>query len=303
MPQDRSSGAAGNRYGRECGERIAAALGAEKIRADGNSNECLLDGQRVVIKCSKAATQQQVGVYITMLERLDAVVGAFENRNLSTDIVKLSKKDYVEGMRVRSYASGDLGLVHRKSFAEKGVLLLALPPFEVPANKGAHQQERALRVPPGDEGEQGKRIREILATVKPLAAEYYQLTGKPLGVTGEVAEYVAAELLGLTLVPARTVGYDALRGTERIQIKGRAYGKKAKPGQRMSRIKLDAPCDTVLLVLLNNATLEAREMWEAPYSLVCNCLARPGSKARARGALSVSSFKRIASRIWKTGEE
>ena len=51
------------------------------------------------------------------------------------------------------------------------------------------------------------RVREILAAVKPLAAEYYQLTGKPLGVTGEVAEYVAAEILGLELVPPRTRGY------------------------------------------------------------------------------------------------
>ena len=99
-----------------------------------------------------------------------------------------------------------------------------------------------------------------LATVKPLAAEYYRLTGKPLGVTGQVAEYVAADLLGLTLTPARTTGYDALRGTERIQIKGRAYGKDAKPGQRMSRIKIDAPCDIVLLVLLDNATLEPRSL-------------------------------------------
>lgn len=144
------------------------------------------------------------------------------------------------------------------------------------------------------------RVREILAKVKPLAVEYYRLTGKPLGVTGEVAEYVAAEILGLTLVPARTVGYDALRGKERIQIKGRAYGAKAKPGQRMSRIRLDAPCDTVLLVLLDNATLEAREMWESPYASVCECLARPGSKARARGALSVSAFKHLPSarRVW-----
>jgi len=140
-------------------------------------------------------------------------------------------------------------------------------------------------------GENDARVREILATVKPLGAEYYRLTGKPLGVTGEVAEYVAAEVLGLTLVPARTIGYDALRGKERIQIKGRAYGAKAKPGQRMSRIKLDAPCDTVLLVLLDNATLEAREMWEAKYESVCECLRRPGSKARERGALSVSAFK------------
>jgi len=137
------------------------------------------------------------------------------------------------------------------------------------------------------------RVRDILAAVKPLAAEYYRLTGKPLGVTGEVAEYVAAEILGLKLVAARTVGYDALRGRERIQIKGRAYGMNAKLGQRISRIKLDAPCDSVLLVLLDNATLEPREMWEAPYASVCECLARPGSKARARGSLSVSAFKRL----------
>ena len=144
------------------------------------------------------------------------------------------------------------------------------------------------------------RVREILATVKPLASEYYRLTGKPLGVTGEVAEYVAADILGLKLVEARTVGYDALRGEEKIQIKGRAYGKNAKPGQRISRIKLDVPCDTVLLVLLDNATLEPREMWEAKYASVCDCLRRPGSKARDRGALSVSAFKHLptARRVW-----
>jgi hypothetical protein len=139
----------------------------------------------------------------------------------------------------------------------------------------------------------GVRIRGILANVKSLAVEYYRLTGRPLGVTGEVAERVAAELLGLKLRDARTVGFDALRGTERIQIKGRAYGEKAKPGQRISRMKRNAPCDTVLLVLLDNLDLEVREMWEAPYASVCECLERPGSKARERGALSVSEFKRI----------
>ena len=70
------------------------------------------------------------------------------------------------------------------------------------------------------------RVREILATVKPLAAEYYRLTGMPLGVTGEVAEFVAAECRGLELADARTAGYDAIRngpgGPVFIQIKGRA---------------------------------------------------------------------------------
>jgi hypothetical protein len=147
-------------------------------------------------------------------------------------------------------------------------------------------------------GETETRVCEILATVKPLAAEYYRLTGKPLGVTGEVAEYVAAQILGLKLTPARTTGHDALRGAERIQIKGRACSKDAKTSQRISRIKTNAPCDTVLLVLLDNATLEPREMWEAPFASVAVYLARSGSKARARGALAVSEFKRIACLVW-----
>lgn len=146
------------------------------------------------------------------------------------------------------------------------------------------------------------RVREILAEIKPLAAEYYRLTGKPLGVTGEVAEYVAAETLGLELAPARTAGYDAIRavagGIERIQIKGRAYGADAKPGQRLGLIKRNAECDTVMLVLLDNATLALREIWEAPYPAVVERLDRPGSKARERGALGVSEFKRLARRIW-----
>ncbi len=148
------------------------------------------------------------------------------------------------------------------------------------------------------DSKEARRIRVILARIKPLAAEYYRLTGKPLGVTGEIAEYVAAEKLGLTLTPARTEGHDALRGRKRIQIKGRAYGKNAKPGQRISRIRLNASCDSVLLVLLDSETLEPNEMWEAPYRKVCKCLSRPGSKARARGALSVNTFKAIARRVW-----
>lgn len=144
-----------------------------------------------------------------------------------------------------------------------------------------------------------QRVKDILAAVKPLAIEFYAITGKPLGVTGEMAEYAAAEILGLTLAPARTQGYDALRGEERLQIKGRAFGSQSKKSQRISRIKLDAPCDAVLLVLLDSATMECREIWEAPYLAVCECLRRPGSKSRERGALGVSAFKKVAKKIWQ----
>jgi hypothetical protein len=50
------------------------------------------------------------------------------------------------------------------------------------------------------------RVREILSEAKRLAVEYYRLIGKPLGITGEVAEYVAAETLGLKLAPLRNPG-------------------------------------------------------------------------------------------------
>lgn len=153
------------------------------------------------------------------------------------------------------------------------------------------------------ESPSAQRVREILAVVKPLAAEYYRLTGKPLGVTGEIAEYVAAERLGLELAPARTPGYDALRrmpdcSLVRIQIKGRAFGPDTKRSQRLGKISRNGECDTVLLVLLDNASLEPREMWEAPYAEVIARLDRPGSKARERGALGVPEFKRIAQLIW-----
>lgn len=153
-----------------------------------------------------------------------------------------------------------------------------------------------------EEDAKAERVRAILAAVKPLAAEYYRLTGKPLGVTGEVAEYVAAEVLGLDLAPPRTQGYDAIRNTaegpQRVQIKGRAYGEDAKPGQRLGTIKRGAPCDTVLLVLLDNRTLDPREMWEASYQDVEARLNVPGSNARDRGSLGVSEFKRMAVKVW-----
>jgi hypothetical protein len=46
------------------------------------------------------------------------------------------------------------------------------------------------------------RVMEILDQAKRLAREYYALTLKPLGITGEVAEYEAARILQLELTPA-----------------------------------------------------------------------------------------------------
>lgn len=47
------------------------------------------------------------------------------------------------------------------------------------------------------------RVMQILADAKRLAQDYHELTGRPLGVTGEVAEYEAVRLLGLEPAPVR----------------------------------------------------------------------------------------------------
>jgi hypothetical protein len=75
--------------------------------------------------------------------------------------------------------------------------------------------------------------------------EYRDLTGKPLGITGEIAEYEAARPLGIDLSVARQAGYDAIQqtssGPQEIQVKGRCILRDSKPGQRIGGIKLDKP--------------------------------------------------------------
>jgi hypothetical protein len=153
--------------------------------------------------------------------------------------------------------------------------------------------------------EKNEKIKQILADVRRLAVEYYQLTKKPLGCTGEIAEYIAAEKLGLKLVAARAAGYDAIRETsereEKIQIKGRAHDRRRKPGQRISRIRIDSECDKVLLVLLHNDDMQPYEIWEADFEDVKKHLQRePISKSHARGALGLAEFTRLptACKVW-----
>ena len=146
-------------------------------------------------------------------------------------------------------------------------------------------------------------IAGILADAKALAKKYRKLTGKPLGITGEVAEFSAAKILGLKLAGARQSGYDAIRDENgrkiKIQIKGRCIPANAKPGQRLGSILLDKEWDTVLLVLMDE-DLEVLSMYEATRSVIESALLAPGSKARnERGALAVSKFKTIGHEVWK----
>ena len=152
------------------------------------------------------------------------------------------------------------------------------------------------------EGDTAEQIAALVSQIRPIAAQYYRLTGKPLGVTGEIAEHHAANLLKLELAPARTSGFDAIRrgnsGIERIQIKGRAISDKPKAGQRLGTIKRYAACDVVMLVLLSNETLEAVEIWEASMSDVLELLNETDANSRKRGSLAITTYKRKARRVW-----
>jgi hypothetical protein len=146
-------------------------------------------------------------------------------------------------------------------------------------------------------------IFEILGKAKRLAQAYRQLTGKPLGITGEVAEYEAARILGVELTPARHAGHDAIEhinGTvRRLQIKGRCLLDNCKPGQRLGSIRIEKEWDAVLMVLLDQ-NFDAVEIFEAERTPVVAALTAPGSKARnERGAMAVSKFKSIGKLRWR----
>lgn len=143
-------------------------------------------------------------------------------------------------------------------------------------------------------------LRTVIQEATKIAKQYRELTGKPLGITGEVGEFIAAELLGLELTDARQPGYDAIAPDgRRIQIKTRCLLPNAKLTQRLGCIKLDHEWDTVILMLING-NFEPLAVYEALRDDVERELLRPGSRARnERGALGVKKFISIARLLWK----
>jgi hypothetical protein len=147
-----------------------------------------------------------------------------------------------------------------------------------------------------------EEVFEILGAAKKLAQRYRTLTGKPLGIAGEVAEFEAARLLGVKLVEARQAGYDATRlengVTHRLQIKGRCVPSGASKSQRLGGIDIKKEFDGVLLVLMDEH-LNATAIYEADRAPVIEAITKPGSKARnERGALAVSKFISIGRKVW-----
>lgn len=153
---------------------------------------------------------------------------------------------------------------------------------------------------------QDDRVMQVLHDAKLLAQEYRRLTGKPLGITGEVAEYEAARILGLELSRVRQAGFDATEhanGTQRrLQIKSRCILQNSKRSQMVGSIDTEKDFDAVLLVLLDH-NFDAFEIYEAERAAVIRILEVPGSRARnERGAMAVSKFRSIGRLRWKRSD-
>jgi len=150
-------------------------------------------------------------------------------------------------------------------------------------------------------------IDKLIAETRRLATEFRRSTGQTLPVSGEIARYDAARLLGLTLCEPRTGGIDAIgkgqREGKRIVVKSRIVTNEKKSGARIGQLNLNSEWDTLLLVIMDDE-YEPCEIYEATREEVEDALSESSSR-KNRGALSVAKFRNISWLIWtrETGLE
>jgi hypothetical protein len=123
MTQDETSGATANAYGHKTARLIAEKLGALPV-SDG-CNEFAYEGRLVTIRCARRTTTD-VGVTYTMLDRVDGVIGAFEDDDAVYTLIEMTPSLYRMKMR-DSKKEGKVGLVRRRTFEERGRILRTVP--------------------------------------------------------------------------------------------------------------------------------------------------------------------------------
>lgn len=154
-----------------------------------------------------------------------------------------------------------------------------------------------------DVGVDFEALSELIAAARKVALAYRALTGRPLGVTGEVGECEAARLLGLRLAPVRENGFDAVDNAgKKYQVKARCLPDGGSKGQRFGSINVDAEWDYVLAVSLR-ANLTTRTIFQADREAVLKELNRrkanrDENSRRIRSDLPESVFRRIGCQVW-----
>ena len=121
MPQDQVSGARAVQYGLDTAKKIAQKIGAVKI-GNARSNEYEINGRKILIKCARQNTKS-VGVPYQLLDRVDTILGSFENENGSYDLYQMAPNIYRENMRPTSStgnSAGRVGMVRKSIFLNQG---------------------------------------------------------------------------------------------------------------------------------------------------------------------------------------
>ena len=133
---------------------------------------------------------------------------------------------------------------------------------------------------------------QLMEHIISVAREYRKRFGKSLGITGEVGEYRAAQLLNLTRASGNiNEGYDAIDSKGRkVQIKSRIYRRN----QERTSVFKNYGFDYAILVLLS----EQYEITEI-YKAACKDIRdRIKAQSYTKPALSISDFKKLAKRIY-----
>jgi hypothetical protein len=87
-----------------------------------NSNECVFEGMRAVIKSAHEKTTS-IGVSYQMLERLDLIIAAIEQANGSYEVYKYPAarfRDMLRPTESKGPSKGRVGLVNRSDIVEHG---------------------------------------------------------------------------------------------------------------------------------------------------------------------------------------
>ena len=120
MPQDQETGANGNSFGRKTSRVIAEKIGAKMLTQ--TSNEATYNGNSIVIKCASKKTTN-IGVTFKMLNRLDSIIGSFEQEGGAFELYTLAVEAFRANMRAtksKGPSAGKVGVVSKSVFIKSG---------------------------------------------------------------------------------------------------------------------------------------------------------------------------------------
>ena len=136
--------------------------------------------------------------------------------------------------------------------------------------------------------------------------EFRASTGTMLPVSGEIARYDVARLLGFELCEDRTLGFDAVGSGEyegtHVLVKSRVVKDRTSSNHRIGQLNLDADWDLVALTIMDE-DFQPMEIHIAWRDEIEEALDASNSKRAKRGAMSVAQFCIIGEMVWDTWSE